>query len=121
MSLRNRLPLILLVVSLTAMVCVGIGLFLWLDGVKETEARQLHGNLDNGAGRIQSEISVEFAAITALFTYTVEEKESITPEPVKVFLPDLTKLVPLIYEKWLSGTRFPDLIDTILMERIAIY
>jgi signal transduction histidine kinase len=95
--------------SLAAMVFVGIGLFLWLDAVKETEARQLFGNLDNGAGRIQSEIALELAAITALFTYAVEDAES------EELFQNLMELLPGFHEKWLEGTRFPNLIDTIYL------
>ncbi len=109
MRYRNLLPAILLTLSLVTMVLVGIGLFLWLDAMKETEARQLYGNLDNGVGRIQSEIALEFAVIAALFTYAVEDAER------EAFFPDLMRLVPAIHKKWLVGTRFPDFIDTIFL------
>lgn len=112
MSFRNRLPLILLIMSLMAMVGVGIGLFLWLDTVKQAEARQLHGNLDNGVGRIQSETALEFTAISVLFTYEVEEIGKLRNA---AFFPALTRLIPGAYEKWRENTRFPDLIDTIFL------
>jgi signal transduction histidine kinase len=112
MRYKNLLSSILLTLSLVTMVLVGIGLFLWLDAVKETEARQLYGNLDNGAGRIQSEIALEFAVITALFTYTDEIFKDSESE---AFFPALMKLVPALHRKWLYGTRFPDLIDDIFL------
>ena len=102
MSFRNRLPLILLIMSLMAMVGVGIGLFLWLDTVKQAEARQLHGNLNNGVGRIQSETALEFTAISVLFTYEVEEIGKLRNA---AFFPALTRLVPGAYEKWREPRR----------------
>ena len=82
MTIRNRLPLIFLIPSFILMVFTGTGLFLWLDAVKDSETRQLHGNLENGAGRIPSEIALEFSVIAALFSYAVEDADKIRWEMI---------------------------------------
>ena len=107
MRFKNQFPASLLIVSLVLMVFIGIVLFFWLDRLKGTEERQLHGGLANGAERIQSEVALEFAAIAALFTYAVEDKDIVEP------FRGLLKSFPDVYGKWKVGTRFPDLIDTV--------
>jgi signal transduction histidine kinase len=89
------------------MILVGIGLFFWLDHAKVSEARQLQVNLDGSLARVQSEIALEFTAITTLFTYAVEEKNE------EIAFERFADLFHIIYEKWRAGTRFPGLIETI--------
>lgn len=101
------MPFIFLVLSLGAMVAIGVGLFLWLNGEMAAEAQQLHGDLANGAGRIQSEAALEFAVVAGLLSYGIEdEKSEWFPQAAK-------KYIPRFYEKWSLGTRFPGLIDTV--------
>lgn len=114
MSLRNRLPTILLLASLTLVAVVGIVLFRWLDRQMQVEVRQASIRLATAAGRIQQEIFLEFAVLTALFTYAVEDAEGGQSSPA-AFHP----LVPAHYQKWLEGTRFPGLIDTIVLVEVA--
>jgi len=125
MRFRKRLPLALLAATLAALAGAGIGLFVWLDGVKAAEARQLRSDLETGAGRLHSEIALEFAVITGLLTYALDEKylleekaEKYAPEDEGAsgeLLRQLMHFVPGVYEKWLEGTRFPDLIDALLL------
>ena len=100
---RIRLPFLFLVGFLACMVAVGAGLYAWLDGVKAVEARRIHSDLANGAGRIQSEIALEFAVIAALLSYDMYGKD---------YDEWSVKHLTGLYEKWSYGTRFPGLIDS---------
>ncbi|MBT3275054.1 MAG: HAMP domain-containing histidine kinase [Spirochaetales bacterium] len=107
MKLRKRLPAILLIFSLIAMAGVGVGLHKWLDGVKDLEAQRIQGDLANGAGRIQSDIALEFSAIATLLSYAGEGEKS------DFHLSEIARNIPEVYSKWREATRFPRLIKNI--------
>ena len=110
---RIRIPFLLLIVSLFAVILVGIGLFLWLDSVRDSEARQLYNYLDNAAGRIQSEIALEFSVIAALFTYDIKTVTEAADSSDEALFNHVSLVVPILHEKWLYGTRFPGFVDEI--------
>jgi signal transduction histidine kinase len=106
---RSKLPIVFLVVSLGAMVGIGAGLFQWLNGLSEYEARQLHVDLSNGAGRIQSDVALELSVIAATLSYGMDkQKTEWSPSAMEEYISDL-------YTRWTVGTRFPELVDGIYL------
>jgi signal transduction histidine kinase len=106
---RSKLPIVFLVVSLGAMVGIGAGLFQWLNGLSEYEARQLHVDLSNGAGRIHSDLALELSAIAATLSYGMDkQKTEWSPSAMEEYISDL-------YTRWTVGTRFPELVDGIYL------
>ena len=109
MNLRSGLPTILLLVSLAFMATVGTGLFRWLDRQMQGDVRRESLRLIAASGRIQYEIALEFAVLSALFTYAVEYDAEGAPSAGPPASLDRA------LQQWLDGTRFPDLIDTIYL------
>ena len=105
MERKSFFPSILLILSLAVLVLVGIGLFLWLDDASRRDARMIFVGLDNAGKRIQSETALEFFVMSGLLTYGMEDASF---EAIK-------KAFPALHGKWLTGTRFPDLIDAVLL------
>ena len=109
MILRYRLPAALLLASLALVAVTGIGLFRWLDHLMEGDARRESLRLATASGRIQHEIALEFAVLSALFTFAVEESGNSEP-----FIRPLTSLDSAL-QKWRNGTRFPGLVDSVYL------
>ncbi len=108
---RYLLPSLLLVLSLVILVLVGIGLFLWLDDASRIDLRMISLGPENASRRIQSEITLEFFVMSALFTYWNWMNDAEIAESFD----SLFEFFPGILEKYLDATRFPDLIDAIFL------